>query len=79
MIRIGWAINFIGCPLIGIGRAMNFIGCPLIGIGCLMNFRVLPGSNGEKPAPGGQRLLLTWPGHLRFCLDHPAVFEEIPF
>jgi hypothetical protein len=43
-----------------------------------MNFRVPPGTV-EKPAPRGQRLLLTWPGHLRFCLDHPAVFEEIPF
>ena len=64
MIGIGWAINFIGCPLFGIGRpmieigwAMNFIGRPLIGIGCLMNSRIPPGT-GENPAPGGQRLLL---------------------
>ena len=43
----------------GTGKPKKFIGRPLIGIGCLLNFKGPPGT-GEKPAPGGQRLLLIW-------------------
>jgi len=32
MIRKGWAMNFLGYPLIGIGRLKNFKGDPLFEI-----------------------------------------------